>query len=346
MRAVVSDGVGRVAVADVPDPELTEPDQAIVRVTRTAICGSDLHLVHGKAPIEPGDPLGHEAVGVVEAVGAGVERVAPGDRVAVAFNVACGHCWFCGKGQSGLCDRGAIFGYGLFGGSMPGAQAERLLVPVADVNLLRVPDGVPDDAAVFVGDVLSTGFHGAALADPDPDAVVAVLGCGPVGICTVLGLRSLGASTVFALDREPARLALAEDAGAVPIHVEERNAVSALAEATDGRGADAVIDAVGDPTAFDDAIAIVRRGGTVAIVGVYAAEVAELQLGAAWSRALTLRFAGLTPVLAWWERAMTALERGEVDPTPLISHHLPLEAAAEGYALFDRREATKVVLEP
>jgi threonine dehydrogenase-like Zn-dependent dehydrogenase len=346
MRAVVSDGVGRVAVTDVPDPVLSDPDQAIVRITRTAICGSDLHLVRGKAPIEPGEPLGHEAVGVVEEVGADVRHVVPGDRVVVAFHPACGRCWFCGTGRSGLCEEGAIFGYGVFGGSMPGAQAERLLVPAADVNLLPVPGGVADDAAVFVGDSLSTGFYAASLAGSDPDRVVAVLGCGPTGLCTVLGLRSLGVDRVYALDREAARLSLAEDAGAVPVHVEERNPVSALADATEGRGADAVVDAVGHLSAFDDALGIVRRGGTIAVVGVYAAEVADLQLGAAWSRALTLRFAGLTPVVSWWEEAMAAVERGDVDPTPLISHRLPLVDAPEGYALFDRREATKVVLEP
>jgi threonine dehydrogenase-like Zn-dependent dehydrogenase len=346
MRGVVFDGEGRVRVTDLPDAVIEDPGDAIVRVTRTAICGSDLHLLHGKAPMEPGEPLGHEAVGVVEAVGVGIERVRRGDRVAVAFNVACGHCWFCGNGQSALCEDGAIFGYGIFGGALPGAQAEQLRVPNADVNLIRIPDGVDDEAAVFLGDVLSTGFYGASLADAGPNDVVTVLGCGPVGFCTIEGLRALGARTVYALDREPSRLALAEAAGAIPVHVDERNPVTALAEATDGRGADTVIDAVGHPAAFEGAIDTVRRGGAVVVLGVYSSETIELQLGAYWSRALTLRFAGLTPVLAWWERAAQALERGEVDPTPLISHRLPLEDAEEGYALFDRREATKVVLEP
>jgi threonine dehydrogenase-like Zn-dependent dehydrogenase len=245
-----------------------------------------------------------------------------------------------------LCEDDAIFGYGIFGGALPGAQAERLRVPNADVNLLRIPDGVGDEAAVFLGDVLSTGFYGASLAGAGPDDVVAVLGCGPVGFCTIEGLRALGAPTVYALDRERSRLALAAAAGAIPVHVDERNPTTALAEATDGRGADAVIDAVGQHPAFEEAIDTVRRGGTVVVLGVYSSETIELQLGAYWSRALTLRFAGLTPVLAWWERALEVLERGEVDPTPLISHQLPLEDAAEGYALFDRREATKVVLEP
>ncbi len=163
MRGVVFDGVGTVRVADLPDPELEAPGDAIVRVTRSAICGSDLHLLHGKAPMEPGEPLGHEAVGVIEAVGDGVETRRVGDRVAVAFNIACGHCWFCGSGQSSLCDDDQIFGYGIFGGALPGAQAERLRVPDADLNLLEIPDGVGDEAAVFVGDVLTTGFYGASL---------------------------------------------------------------------------------------------------------------------------------------------------------------------------------------
>jgi threonine dehydrogenase-like Zn-dependent dehydrogenase len=346
MRGVVFDGEGRVRVTNLPDPEIEAPGDAIVRVTKSAICGSDLHLLHGKAPMEPGEPLGHEAVGIVEVVGSSVEWVEEGHRVAVAFNVACGHCWFCGNGQSALCDDDAIFGYGIFGGALPGAQAERLRVPDADVNLIRIPDGVEDDAGVFVGDVLTTGFYGAALADAGRGDVVAVLGCGPVGFCTIEGLRSLGAPTIYALDREPSRLELAEAAGAIPVHIDKRNPVTALAEATEGRGADVVIDAVGHPTAFEGAVDIVRRGGAVVVLGVYSSETTEVQLGAYWSRALSLRFAGLTPVLAWWERATEALARGEVDPTPLISHRLPLEDAAEGYALFDRREATKVVLEP
>jgi threonine dehydrogenase-like Zn-dependent dehydrogenase len=346
MRGVVFDGVGRVRVADLPDPEIEDEGDAIVRVTRTAVCGSDLHLVHGKAPMAPGEPLGHEAVGIVERVGPEVGGVRVGDRVVVAFNVACGHCWFCGTGQSGLCDDRGIFGYGVIGGNLPGAQAELLRVPKADVNLLPVPASVGDDAAVFVGDVLPTGFHAASLAAAAADDVIAVVGCGPVGLCTILGLRALGAGTVFALDREPPRLALARGTGATPIHVDERNPVAALADATDGRGADAVIDAVGHPSAFESAVDAVRRGGTVVVTGVYASETVDLQLGVWWSRGLSVRFAGVTPVLRWWGPAMDALAHGEADPTPIISHRLTLEEAADAYALFDRHEATKVVLEP
>jgi threonine dehydrogenase-like Zn-dependent dehydrogenase len=346
MRAVVFEGIGSVAVTELPDPKLEGPDDAIVRITRAGICGSDLHLLRGKAPMEPGEQLGHEACGVVEAVGEGVTGISPGDRVSIAFNVACGRCWFCLHGRTALCEEGSIFGYGIFGGGLPGSQAELLLVPGADRNLLRVPDSVEDDAAVFVGDALVTGFYGASLADPAEDGVVGVLGCGPVGLCTIMGLRALGAGEVFAFDRDRERLALAEGAGATPIHIDERNPVTVLADATDGRGADAVIDAVGHVDAFHGAVDAVRRGGTVVVIGVYSSEVTDLQLGTSWARGLTFRFAGLTPVLPWWEQAMRSVERGEVDPTPLISHRLPLEEAPQGYRIFDRREATKVILLP
>jgi threonine dehydrogenase-like Zn-dependent dehydrogenase len=346
MRGVVFAAVGRVEVADLPEPVIVAPDQAIVRILRAGVCGSDLHLVHGKAPMEPGEPLGHEAMGVVEEVGTDVERVVPGDRVAIAFNVACGRCWFCRNDQTALCDDDQIFGYGIFGGGLPGAQAERLLVPGADRNLLKVPDEVDDDAAALVGDALVTGFYGASLAEPTPDRVIGVLGCGPVGFCTILGLRELGARTVYAMDREPERLALAEGAGAIPVHVDERNPVTALAEATEGRGADAVIDAVGHLEAFEGSVDAVRRGGTVVVLGVYASETANVQLGAYWARGIAVRFAGLTPVLPWWGRAMDTLRRGDAVLGPLISHRLPLERAADGYAIFDRRRATKVLLLP
>ena len=346
MRAVVFEGIGSVAVTELPDPTLEHPDDAIVRITRAGICGSDLHLLRGKAPMEPGEQLGHEACGVVEAVGEGVTNISAGDRVSIAFNVACGRCWFCLHEQTALCEDGSIFGYGIFGGGLPGSQAEYLLVPGADRNLLKVPDGVDDDAAVFVGDALVTGFYGASLAEPAADRVVGVLGCGPVGLCTIMGLRALGAGEVFAFDRDRERLALAEGAGATPIHIDERNPVTVLAEATDGRGADAVIDAVGHVDAFHGAVDAVRRGGIVVVIGVYSSEVTDVQLGTSWARGLTFRFAGLTPVLPWWEQALAAVERREVDPTPLISHRLPLEEAPEGYRIFDRREATKVILHP
>jgi threonine dehydrogenase-like Zn-dependent dehydrogenase len=346
VRAVVCLGVGDVRVVDVPDPSIEKPNDAIVRVTRTAICGSDLHFFHGKTPIEPGDVIGHEAVGVVEAVGPAVEAFEPGDRVVVAFNVACGRCWFCHRGETQLCDDFRNLGAGAFGGSLAGAQATHVRVPAADVNLLAIPDGIGDERALFVGDILTTGLYAGSIAAIEPDDTVAVVGCGPVGFFCIQAARVFGAGRVFGIDLEPGRLQLAASVGAVPVNARERHPASALAEATDGRGADVVLEVVGTPSAFESAVGVVRRGGRVVVVGVYAGESVEIQLGVYWARALSLRFSGVCPVHAWWARAMEAVVSGAIDPAPLISHRLPLEEAPQGYALFDRREATKVVLVP
>ena len=346
MRAVVFDDVGKVRLADVAAPALLQPGDAVVRVTLTAICGSDLHFFHGKAPLESGDVMGHEAVGVVESIGADVTRFAPGDRVVVAFNIACGSCWFCIRGETQLCDDFRNLGAGIFGGGLPGAQATHVRVPTADVNLLAIPDDIEDEQALFVGDVLTTGVYSASIAAIEPEESVAVLGCGPVGWFCIQAARAMGASRVFAIDRVPSRLELAESVGARPIDVRERHPGTALAEETDGRGADAVIEAVGSAAAFESAVDIVRRGGRVVVVGVYAGESVDVQLGVYWTRALTVRFTGVCPVHAWWERAMEEVRSGSIDPLPLISHRLPLEDAAAGYEAFDRREATKVVLLP
>ena len=269
MRAVVYEREGVVRVDDVARPELQDPDDAVVRVTRAAICRSDLHFVHGKAPVDPGDVLGHEAVGVVEAVGARAGDVAVGDRVAVSFHACCGTCWFCTHGRSALCDEQRIFGGGPFGGSLAGMQAEAVRVPHAGVNLLRLDDDLDDDRAVFLGDVGSTAVAAAALAEPTSADTVAVLGLGPVGLLTIQALVASGAGRVVALDRQPGRLAVAEAMGATAIHVDEHNPEMALSALTDDRGADAVIEAVGHPSAFASAFDIVRRGGRIVVAGMY-----------------------------------------------------------------------------
>ena len=343
MRGVVYAGVGRVRVADLPEPELEADDDAIIRVTASAVCGSDLHFFHGKAPLDPGEPMGHEAVGVVETVGSAVARVVPGDRVVVAFTVACGACWFCERGQTALCDEAAIFGTGLFGGELPGAQAERLRVPHGDVNLLPIPTGVDDELALFAGDVATTALYAASLAAPKPGDTVAVVGAGPLGLLTIQALVAPADHRVVALDRDATRLGLAEASGATPVHVAERHPQMALADLTGDRGADIAIDAVGSPAAFATAVDIVRRGGAVLVAGMYAGETVDLQLGTYWVRGLDVRFTGVCPVHAYWRRTMAELEAGRLDPLPLVSHRLTLEDAPHGYELFDRREATKVL---
>jgi threonine dehydrogenase-like Zn-dependent dehydrogenase len=346
VRAVVYRQAGRVEVADVPAPELEDPRDAIVRVTRSAICGSDLHFFHGKAPLEPEDVMGHEGVGVVERIGSEVSRLAPGQRVVIAFNIACGECWFCRKGQTALCEDFRNLGAGIFGGGLAGTQAELVRVPNADTNLLGIPEQVDDEAALFVGDVLTTGFYAAGISGIRPGDTVAVVGAGPVGHFAIQSALLHDPAAVVAIDLEQSRLVLAEAAGAIPVNPNARNPQTAVFERTDGRGADVVIEAVGTLDAFETAIRVVRRGGTVVLVGMYTSETYPAQLGVWWARALDLRFAGVCPVHAWWRRAMAEVEGGRLDPMPLVSHRIPLEDAALGYELFDSRRATKVLLVP
>jgi len=346
VKAVVFEDVDRIAVEDVPAPLIEEPGDALVRISAAGICGSDLHFLHGKVPLSPGDTLGHEGVGVIEEVGSEVRRFRPGDRVVIAFDIVCGECWFCRHGQTALCEDFRMLGGGAFGGDLVGAQAERVRVPFADVNLLSIPDGMDDERALFVGDILTTGYYGTAIAGIGPEDTVAVVGAGPVGFFCVQAAQVHGAGRILALDRLEDRLALAGKFGAIPINVDESNPHMAVSQLTEGRGADVVIEAVGHPSAYDTAFDVVRRGGTISVVGVFVSEQVQVPLGIYWARAVRLVFAGICPVHAWWERAMEAVGTGAIDPLPIISHILPLEDAVRGYELFDSRQATKVVLKP
>jgi threonine dehydrogenase-like Zn-dependent dehydrogenase len=346
MRAVVYEDVEKVRVDDVPDPVVEEPGDALVRVTMSAICGSDLHFYHGKAPLIPGEQIGHEGVGVVEEVGDGVSKFRPGDRVVLSFNAVCGECWFCTHGQHSLCDDFKNLGAGMAAGGLGGTQAELVRMPGADLNLLKVPEGMEDERALFVGDILTTGVYGAAIAGIQPEDTVAVIGAGPVGFFAAQAARLHDPAQVLVLDMMEDRLGLVEEVGATPINVKEKNAETAVSALTEGRGADVVIEAVGAVAAFQSAIDVVRRGGTICVVGMYVTESTELQLGISWFRQLKIVFSGVCPIHAWWDRAIQAVADGTIDPLPIISHRLSLDEAPKGYELFDKREATKVVLTP
>jgi threonine dehydrogenase-like Zn-dependent dehydrogenase len=346
VKAVVFEEVGKVRVDDLPDPQIEEPTDAIVEISTAAICGSDLHMLHGKTPLLEGDQIGHEGMGVVREVGPEVNRFKPGDRVVIAFDIVDGTCWFCRRGQTALCENFRNLGAGIFGGSLGGTQAEAVRVPVADYNLLTVPEGMDDERAVFVGDILTTGVYAAGIAGIEAGDTVAVVGAGPVGFFSAQAARLHDPAQVLVLDMQPDRLALVEKAGATPINVKERNAQTAVADLTDGRGADVVIDAVGHLSAFESALDVVRRGGTACIVGQYTTESLDFQLGLVYTRGLRIVMSGICHIHAWWEQAMQAVVDGTIDPLPLISHTLPLGEAVEGYRLFDQREATKVILKP
>jgi 2-desacetyl-2-hydroxyethyl bacteriochlorophyllide A dehydrogenase len=344
MRAVTFQAPGEVRIEEKPDPEIGAPDEAIVRVEASGICGSDLHIYHGRVPVEPGFTIGHEFVGTVLAVGDGVERVAVGDRVLGCFHTACAICTACLRGDYHRCEDGRTFGHGSKLGDLQGAQAEQLLVPRANLTLRRVPEGMSADVALFAGDVMGTGFHAVAHAGMRAGDTVAVLGLGPVGLCAVQAARAGGASRVFAIDSVEARLEMARAFGAIPLHLTEDEPKRAVRAATEGRGVDVVVDAVGDPGPLGMAISLARDAGTVSGIGAYAGR-GEVPLGLAWLKGLTLRL-GLANVIAHVDRVLALIDAGVLDPAPLVTHHMKLDEAAEAYALYDRREALKIVLTP
>ena len=344
MQAVTFQAPGEVRVEERPEPELGERDDAIVAVEATGVCGSDLHIYHGRVAMEQGFTLGHEFVGTVVAAGDGVTQVAEGDRVLGCFCSACGNCFFCRRGDFHKCDEGRVFGHGKTLGSLQGAQAERVLVPHANLTLRRVPEGMSDDVALFAGDVMGTGWHAVDQAGIRPGDSAAVLGLGPVGLCAVQAAKAAGAAKVIAIDTVAARLALAESFGAQPVHLTDDDPRAAVKAATEGRGVDAAVDAVGHPDALELACRVTRKAGTVVAIGVYAERV-QVHMGIVWIKALTLK-TGHANVIGHVDRVLAMLDAGVLDPTPLVTHHMGLEDAAEAYAVYDRREALKIVMKP
>jgi 2-desacetyl-2-hydroxyethyl bacteriochlorophyllide A dehydrogenase len=344
MRAVTFQAPGEVRVDDVPEPQLSDPRDAIVRVDASGVCGSDLHIYHGRVKIEPGFVIGHEYVGTVIAAGEEVNSLAPGDRVLGCFQTACGHCFFCRRGWFHKCDASRTFGHGATLGSLPGTQAEQALVPNAELVLRKLPPGMSEEVALFAGDVMGTGYHAVVESGLRPGDVAAVLGLGPVGLCAVLAARAAGAARVIAIDSVPERLAMAESFGAQAVHLTEGDPREAAREASDGRGVDVAIDAVGDPRALELAVRLARKSGTVQAVGVYA-ERCEVHMGLLWIKALTLR-SGHANVLGHVDSVLAMMAAGLLDPAPLVTHRMALDEAPQAYELFDRREALKVVLRP
>lgn len=342
MRAVTFQNAGEVRVEEVPEPVIGSADEVIIDVEASGVCGSDLHIYRGRVPVEQGFTLGHEYVGTVIEAGEGVSNVGEGDRVLGTYGTACGGCFFCLRGDYHQCDHARVFGHGSTLGSLQGAQAERLLVPTADLVLRKVPDGMSDEIALFAGDVMGTGYHAARPVRPGDS--VAVLGLGPVGLCAIQAARAAGAAHVIAIDAVAARLDMASSFGAAPVHLTEEDPRAAVKAVTDGRGVDVAIDAVGDPRALDLAIRVAANCGTVSVVGVYA-ERAEVHMGLAWIKALTLH-TGQANVIGHLDRVLALMSAGVLDPRPLVTHHMSLADAPAAYELYDRREALKIVLEP
>lgn len=344
MKAVATFGVRDVQVIEAPDPVVEDARDAVVRVTTGAICGSDLHIYHGRVDVEPGFVVGHEYVGVVEEVGPGVTLIEEGDRVVGSFFVACGDCWFCHKGLFNKCLGVRIFGFGMALGDLPGSQAEKVLVPNADLTLRKIPEGLSDEAALFVGDILATGYYAALQGGVTAGDVVAVVGCGPVGLfAQMAALRLFGASKVLAIDVVPERLQLAEKLGATPVNADEVDPLDVVLDLTDWRGADVVIEAVGSPDALASAFRLPRPSGTVSVVGVFNDDEVPFPIGDLWLKNVSVKM-GLCNVQKHMDELIPLVAAGILDPTVIISHTLRLEEAPKGYELFDAREATKVLL--
>jgi threonine dehydrogenase-like Zn-dependent dehydrogenase len=366
-------------VETVADPVILNPRDAIIKVTSTAICGSDLHLYNGYVPtMEKGDVLGHEFMGEVVEVGKDNHRLVVGDRVVVPFTIACGHCYFCREQLWSLCDNSnpnawmaeKLYGYsasGLFGyshmyGGYPGGQAEYARVPFADVGPLKVPDSLSDEQVLFLSDIFPTGYMAADNCQIKAGDTVAVWGCGPVGQFAIKSAFLLGAERVIAIDRFVERLELASlQGGAETLNYEDVDVLDALRQLTGGQGPDACIDAVGLEAhgttslslatdrlhSLRQAISACRKGGTVSIPGVYGGWLDKFPLGAAFAKGLTLKM-GQTHMHKYMPLLLERIERGEIDPSFIITHRIGLEDAPAMYRTFrDRGDSCiKVVMQP
>lgn len=345
MKALTYQGEGEVKVIDVPKPSIGGSSEALVKITLGAVCGSDLHILHGHTPMSPGAVLGHEFVGVVEEIGSEVKRFKPGDRVVSSFFTSCGHCPLCRKGWFNQCVNKATFGHGEYFGNLGGGQAEYVVVPLADHSMEAIPDGMTDEQAIFVGDILSTGYFGAERAEIKPGDTVAVVGAGPVGLMATMCAQLFGPARVFVIDMVDARLETALGLGGIPINASLTHPSEAVKEFTGGIGADSSIECVGLMSAVDTAINSVRGGGTISMVGVPAAVQADFPYLQMWMKSLTFR-AGWCNVQAYMRPLLDLIAAGRIKPDAIISHRMKLEQAEEAYRMFDARAAVKIVLTP
>ena len=391
MKAACWMGPGTIKVRKVPDPTILNARDAIVKVTSTAICGSDLHLYDHYVPmVKAGDILGHEFMGEVVETGSGVENLKVGDRVVVPFPVACGRCNACQNELYSVCENSnptaaraealyghspaGILGYSHMLGGYAGGQAEYARVPFADVGPIKITDdNLTDEQVLFLSDILPTGYMGAELCDIRPGDIIAVWGAGPVGQFAALSAALLGAERVIVIDRLPRRLRMARDhVGAETLNYEETDVLDALKDMTGGRGPDGCIDAVGmeahhpsapvhaydkakqlarleteRPHALREAIMACRNGGTVSVIGVYGGFVDKFPIGSVMNRSLTIK-SGQCHVQRYMRPLLEQIQQGTIDPTFIITHHMPLKDAADGYKMFKDKEddCVKVVLHP
>lgn len=342
MDAVVFTGREQVRIERVPAAIVVEPDDVLLRITRAAICGTDLGMLRQPGQLALGTVLGHEYVGIVEAVGSGVRGFREGDRVSGSDFVACGRCWWCRRGDHWECADRAFFGTGTtFGSALPGAQARLLRVPHGDVVLQLLPASVSDDAGVFFGDVLATGYAAIGRADMLPGDTVAIIGGGPVGQITSLVAQARGAGPVVVVEPVASRRESASALGALAVAPDEARAL--IDRLTDGRGADAVVDAVGGPIGLNSSFGLVRRRGTVVSIGIHHQEAWPLPVQRAFADELTLRFA-IGDSMRDGDQLTALVGSGLLDPTPIATRVVPFADAVEAYADLLSQRSLKIIL--
>lgn len=346
MRAVILKRPHEIAVEEIELITDLAPDEVLLKVELSAICGTDIHPYEGRMEVEDDLRLGHEFLGSVVGVGVGVQLWSEGDRAVASCVVNCGFCHMCRRNQPGACVGLRIFGLGLTTGGLDGGQAEYVRVPAADLSMRRIPEGGAgtDEDYLMVGDILTTGYE-AVRAHYSPGDVVAVVGAGPVGLCAAMSAQVLGASKVIVIDKIPSRLKEAEAFGAIAVNADEADPVDAVLDLTEWRGADVVVDAVGHPSALATAIRLPRAGGSLAIPGVYNEETLELPWGEIWFKGIKIS-GGAGNITRYMDEALALVVEGKLNPGRMISHRMPMSEAAEAYRMFHAREAMKIVLDP
>lgn len=347
MKGLVYHGKGDIRCESVPDPTPPDLRSAVLKVERAAICGSDLHLYHADFPPELcGFTIGHEFVGEIVEVGSGVDNVKVGDRVMTSAVIGCGECASCRRGEAVLCLNGPPRVFGVQPG-LPGGQAEAVAVPAADHACRRVPDGVSVEQAVLLTDILPTGFFGARNAEIRPGQTVVIIGAGPVGLLALMSAQLFGPARILTLDRVSERLAMAAKLGAEPVDTGQRDAALAVLEATDGRGADAVIEAVGADETIGLALQLVRPGGVVSVIGANMNSAMPFDMASAFMKDLTFRV-GLVPVQELWPSLVPLVASGKLHPEQVFTHRMALSDGPRAYEIFEGRTegVLKVLLDP
>jgi S-(hydroxymethyl)glutathione dehydrogenase/alcohol dehydrogenase len=343
MKGIVYRSRETVHLESVEQPTIEQPTDALVRITTSAICGSDLHQYRGED--EPtGLAMGHEFIGIVEEIGPEVTEISRNDRVVVPFSTSCGQCFYCQRGWTSQCVKTEVYGLG----SLSGGQAEYVRVPFANEDAVKVPDSIPDEEAIFLGDIFSTGYFCADNAGIQPGDRVAVIGCGPVGLYAQMAAQLFNPAIVFAVDTVPSRLQVASELGSIPINATDSDPVEMIRNMTDGRGPDIVLEAVGgNGSGLQLALRLIRPAGTVSMVGLPTARTYEYPLLRAFMRNITFKI-GMCPVRRYIPLLMPLLEDKTLVLSQIVTHRLALDEAPNGYQMFNNREAgvLKVLLKP